>query len=188
MAKFISPNKTIVTSTILPPRIISDETLPPRNLKTSSESDTSFTNSSINTSLYNSSPNSSVNLVTKNPSNLGLIDFDTLKATTNLTTLSLFDFAITNPPDPFDFGTQSAMTNSPTLNLIDLGTQNTTTNLSTFESNTIIALYDFMADHNNELSFMAGDSLVLKQRSTHNGWLVAELNGVTGLVPENYFI
>ncbi|CAG8508813.1 44650_t:CDS:2, partial [Gigaspora margarita] len=95
---------------------------------------------------------------------------------------------MTNPSDPFDFGTQSATTNSPTLNLIDFGTQNTTTNLSTFESNTIIALYDFMADHNNELSFMAGDSLVLKQRSTHNGWLVAELNGVTGLVPENYFI
>ncbi|RIB02126.1 hypothetical protein C2G38_2228698 [Gigaspora rosea] len=100
---------------------------------------------------------------------------------------------MTNQPtlNPFDFGTQRAMTNSPTLNLIDFGTQNATTNLSTLnssESNTIIALYDFVANDMDELNFRAGDELVLKQRSLNNGWLDTAVNVVTGLVPENYFV
>ncbi|CAG8577799.1 22691_t:CDS:2 [Cetraspora pellucida] len=47
------------------------------------------------------------------------------------------------------------------------------------------ALYDFPAGDADELSFKEGDILIIKQRSGV-GWLSAELNDKTGLVPENY--
>ncbi|CAG8820855.1 33776_t:CDS:2 [Gigaspora margarita] len=47
------------------------------------------------------------------------------------------------------------------------------------------ALYDFQAGDADELSFEEGDILIIKER-LGNGWLSAELNDKTGLVPENY--
>ncbi|CAG8746674.1 2468_t:CDS:1, partial [Racocetra fulgida] len=47
------------------------------------------------------------------------------------------------------------------------------------------ALYKFQAGDVDELSFEEGDILIIKQR-LGDGWLLAELNDKTGLVPENY--
>lgn len=53
------------------------------------------------------------------------------------------------------------------------------------------ALYDFQADSDEELSFMAGDVLVVLDESpelTQDGWCQARLRGTkhTGLAPVSY--
>ncbi|KAI9140159.1 Sh3 domain of Nbp2, partial [Paraphysoderma sedebokerense] len=47
------------------------------------------------------------------------------------------------------------------------------------------ALYDFDAENPSELSFAEGDIISIQYRQ-YPGWLMAELNGKSGLVPENY--
>ncbi|CAG8446838.1 15582_t:CDS:2 [Dentiscutata erythropus] len=65
--------------------------------------------------------------------------------------------------------------------------QSATATLTAPESHTIIALYDFVASNNDELSFTTGDILIVKH-NFDDGWITAELNGITGLVPGNYFV
>ncbi|OBA19881.1 FCH-domain-containing protein [Metschnikowia bicuspidata var. bicuspidata NRRL YB-4993] len=49
------------------------------------------------------------------------------------------------------------------------------------------ALYDFNGDESNELSFQAGDRIVLIQADTdESGWTEGEINGQTGLFPTAY--
>ncbi|CAJ0849230.1 2313_t:CDS:2 [Entrophospora sp. SA101] len=47
------------------------------------------------------------------------------------------------------------------------------------------ALYDFLAENTSELSFKEGDILTINYQQCV-GWLVAELDGKVGLIPENY--
>ncbi len=44
-----------------------------------------------------------------------------------------------------------------------------------------------MADNQNELSFQEGDILLIQYRQCE-GWLFAELDEKTGLIPENYIL
>ncbi|KAI8347238.1 hypothetical protein B0O80DRAFT_369603, partial [Mortierella sp. GBAus27b] len=46
-------------------------------------------------------------------------------------------------------------------------------------------LYDFDAENSNELSFREGESLWIHSRQ-FPGWFLGEMDGKTGLVPENY--
>lgn len=49
------------------------------------------------------------------------------------------------------------------------------------------ALYDYTADEENEISFVAGDRIVLVQDDTDgSGWSEGEINGQTGLFPTAY--
>ncbi|KAG0327044.1 hypothetical protein BGZ99_008494 [Dissophora globulifera] len=47
------------------------------------------------------------------------------------------------------------------------------------------ALYDFEGENATELSFKEGESFWIHCRQ-FSGWLLAEINGIQGLVPENY--
>ncbi|CAG8521679.1 14725_t:CDS:2, partial [Funneliformis caledonium] len=49
------------------------------------------------------------------------------------------------------------------------------------------ALYDFVAENQNELSFQEGDILLILYRQCE-GWLFAELDEKTGLIPDNYIL
>ncbi|CAI2181664.1 685_t:CDS:2 [Funneliformis geosporum] len=49
------------------------------------------------------------------------------------------------------------------------------------------ALYDFVAENQNELSFQEGDILLIRYRQCE-GWLFAELGEKTGLIPDNYIL
>ncbi|KAI8599454.1 SH3 domain-containing protein [Dissophora ornata] len=46
-------------------------------------------------------------------------------------------------------------------------------------------LYDFDAENSSELSFREGEFLWVHSRQ-FPGWFLGEMNGKTGLVPENY--
>lgn len=52
-------------------------------------------------------------------------------------------------------------------------------------SRTVIALYDYDATDEGELSFHEGDRIVVVEESD-SGWWTGELNGVTGTFPSNY--
>jgi hypothetical protein len=47
-------------------------------------------------------------------------------------------------------------------------------------------LYECIAGHSSELSFMPNQIITNVYKSKEPGWLVGTLNGKTGLIPENY--
>ncbi|CAH1761691.1 9071_t:CDS:2 [Entrophospora sp. SA101] len=63
--------------------------------------------------------------------------------------------------------------------------QNMITSLDDNDYKKACALYDFLAENTSELSFKEGDILTINYQQCV-GWLVAELDGKVGLIPENY--